>query len=95
MLAFIEGQIIEKTPAGVVLENGGIGYSVFTTLRLQSQLATGQTVKLLICEQIREDCHDLYGFLETGSKQLFEFLRKVSGVGPKMAPESDGDWHFG
>ncbi len=85
MLAFIEGRVVEKTPLGIVLENNGIGYAVFTTLQTQSQLEINQTLKLLIHEQIREDCHDLYGFLDEGSKQLFEFLRKVNGVGPKMA----------
>ena len=74
-----------KTPTGVVLDNNGVGYAIFTTLRTQSQLETDQRVRLLVCEQIREDCHDLYGFLDEGSKQLFEFLRKVNGVGPKMA----------
>lgn len=77
--------MIDKTPTGVVLDNNGMGYAVFTTLQTQSRLEIDQTAKLLIYEQIREDCHDLYGFLEAGSKQLFEFLRKVNGVGPKMA----------
>ena len=85
MLAFIEGRVVEKTHAGIVLENNGIGYAIFTTLQTQSQLEVNQNLKLLIHEQIREDCHDLYGFLDEGSKQLFEFLRKVNGVGPKMA----------
>lgn len=84
-MAFIEGELAAKTPTGVVLDNGGVGYAIFTTLRTQAQLETNQRVRLLVCEQIREDCHDLYGFLDEGSKQLFEFLRKVNGVGPKMA----------
>ena len=74
-----------KTPAGVILNNNGLGYAVSMTLRAQSRLEVGEKTKLFICEQIREDCHDLYGFADEGSKQLFEFLRKVNGVGPKMA----------
>lgn len=85
MLAFIEGRVATKTTAGLVLENAGLGYAIFTTVGDAGSLEIGQEAKLFIYEQIREDCHDLYGFLDEGSKQLFEFLRKVSGVGPKMA----------
>ena len=85
MLAFIEGQVVAATPWGVVLENRGLGYDVLTTRQVREQLEVGQTAKLFVYEQIREDCYDLYGFLDIGSKQLFEFLRSVSGVGPKVA----------
>jgi Holliday junction DNA helicase RuvA len=42
-------------------------------------------VKLYIYEHIREASHDLYGFLRTETKDLFELLLGVNGVGPKMA----------
>ena len=85
MLAFIEGTIVVETALGVILENQGLGYDILTTRQTREELEVGQTVRLFIYEQIREDRHDLYGFLDQGSKQLFEFLRTVSGVGPKMA----------
>lgn len=85
MLAFIEGRVAEKTGTGVVLENHGLGYLIFTTRHTQDKLNLNEEAKLLIYEQIREDCHHLYGFLDEGSRQLFEFLRTVNGVGPKMA----------
>ncbi len=85
MLAFIEGQVVAETPQGVIMENRGLGYDILTTRQVREQLTPGQSVKLFIYEQIREDRYDLYGFLDIGSKQLFEFLRTVSGVGPKMA----------
>ena len=85
MLAFIEGVVVAETALGVVLENQGLGYDILTTHQTREELEIGQTAKLFVYEQIREDRHDLYGFLDQGSKQLFEFLRTVSGVGPKMA----------
>ena len=71
MLAFIEGQIAAETPLGVIMENRGLGYDILTTRQVREQLAVGQTAKLFIYEQIREDRYDLYGFLDIGSKQLF------------------------
>ena len=85
MLAFIEGVVVAETALGVVLENQGLGYDILTTRQTREELEIGQTARLFVYEQIREDRHDLYGFLDQGSKQLFEFLRTVSGVGPKMA----------
>jgi Holliday junction DNA helicase RuvA len=40
---------------------------------------------LYIYEHIREQAHDLYGFVTLDTKQLFEQLLDVNGVGPKMA----------
>jgi Holliday junction DNA helicase RuvA len=36
-------------------------------------------------EHIREQAHDLFGFVTLDTKQLFELLLSVNGVGPKMA----------
>jgi len=45
----------------------------------------GETIKLYICEQVREDAFDLYGFTTQAEKNCFEMLTSVSGVGPKAA----------
>jgi Holliday junction DNA helicase RuvA len=51
----------------------------------QGQLTGDQTATLYIYEHIRENSHDLYGFLRIETKQLFERLIEVNGVGPKVA----------
>jgi Holliday junction DNA helicase RuvA len=48
-------------------------------------LALGQPAKLYVYEHIREQAHDLFGFISLDTKQLFEQLLGVNGVGPKMA----------
>ena len=40
---------------------------------------------MYVHEHIRESAHDLFGFLSPDTKQLFEQLLDVNGVGPKMA----------
>jgi Holliday junction DNA helicase RuvA len=42
-------------------------------------------VKLFITEVIREDTHELYGFVVKAERQLFELLMTVSGVGASTA----------
>jgi Holliday junction DNA helicase RuvA len=49
------------------------------------QLVLGQPAKVYVHEHIREQSHDLFGFCHVETKQLFELLLGVNGVGPKMA----------
>jgi Holliday junction DNA helicase RuvA len=42
-------------------------------------------VKVLTCQQVREDSLKLYGFSTKPEKELFELLINVNGVGPKLA----------
>lgn len=45
----------------------------------------GAEVKLFVEEIIREDTHDLYGFMTKGERQLFVMLMTVSGIGANTA----------
>lgn len=85
MIAYLEGTVAVSELNGVVLDVGGVGYGVKTSINDQSLLVPGTKVKLFIYEHIREDAHDLYGFVSPASKQLFEQLLSVKNVGPKVA----------
>ena len=85
MIASIEGIVEDKSVEYLVVNVHGVGYEVFTNNVLMASLATGQTTRLLIHEQIKEDAHDLYGFAASEDKQLFEKLLSVKNVGPRVA----------
>jgi len=85
MIDFICGKIAELNPTYVIIDVGGVGYEINITLPTYSLLADKQETKLFIYEAIREDAHDLYGFLTKGERQLFLALITVSGVGPGSA----------
>jgi Holliday junction DNA helicase RuvA len=85
MITTLSGIISEKLLDVVVLDIRGIGYGVYMTLDDQGHVNTGQNAKLYIYEHIREQSHDLFGFLSLDTKSLFEQLLGVNGVGPKMA----------
>jgi len=85
MIDFICGKIAELSPTYVIIDVGGVGYEINITLPTYSLLADKQETKLFIYEAIREDAHDLYGFLTKGERQLFLALITVSGVGPGSA----------
>lgn len=86
MIAFLSGVIEEKRPTDVVLAVGGVGYQVFIPLSSYDPLPKrGDICKLLIVEYIREDAHNLYGFVTEAERALFRLLTSISGIGPKLA----------
>jgi Holliday junction DNA helicase RuvA len=88
MIATLSGVIAEKIGSAgnvVVLDVAGVGYGVLVTLNDLSRLETGRPAKLYIHENIKEDAHDLFGFVRLDDKRLFEQLLSVKNVGPKVA----------
>jgi Holliday junction DNA helicase RuvA len=85
MIARITGTVVETTDTSVIVDVQGVGYEILVAEPTISQLTTGSDATLMIYEHIREAAHDLFGFLDTSSKRLFEQLLSVSGVGPRGA----------
>ncbi len=85
MIEYIKGEITELTPTYAVIETSGIGYFINISLPCYTALGNMTSAKLLIYEIIREDTHQLYGFLEQAERTLFELLIGVSGVGANTA----------
>ncbi len=85
MIATLEGTVSEKLADVVVLNVSGVGYGLLVPAEEYSQLKIGESTKVYVYEHIREQAHDLFGFLAKDTKSLFEQLLEVSGVGPKMA----------
>lgn len=85
MIATLTGEVAEKLGDVIVLDVSGVGYGVLVSNEDFGRLPTGQKAKLYIYEHIREQQHDLFGFITLDTKQLFEILLSVNGVGPKMA----------
>lgn len=85
MIAMLHGTVAEKWTDMVVVDVSGVGYGLQVTAEDNGRLQSGQQAKLYVYEHIREQAHDLYGFLSRETKSLFELLLGVNGVGPKMA----------
>jgi Holliday junction DNA helicase RuvA len=85
MLDYIKGEIVELTPASVVVETGGIGYFAHISLNTYSALNELKSCKLFVYEAIREDAHLLFGFAEKRERGMFMHLISVSGVGANTA----------
>jgi Holliday junction DNA helicase RuvA len=86
MITFLEGIIEDKQPTHVVLNVGGVGYEVIISLSSYDRLpGFGEKVRLLTHDHIREDAHQLFGFMTADERRVFILLLGVSGIGPKIA----------
>ncbi len=86
MITFLDGELIEKEPARLVLNVGGVGYELFIPLSSYDKLPPqGTRCKILTWLCIRDDAHTLYGFATDSERKFFLLLMSVSGIGPKTA----------
>lgn len=81
MIAFLNGKLAYKEPAFVIVECNGVGYQVKISLNTYSKLGKEEHVKLHTHLMIKDDSHELYGFLDRKEKVLFLQLIGVQGVG--------------
>ncbi len=85
MYEFIKGTIADLNPANVVIEAGGVGYSVNISLNTYSKLNGKKEVKIWLHQVVREDAHILFGFADKDERNLFRNLISVNGVGANTA----------
>lgn len=86
MIGRLSGVIAEKTPPLVVIDVAGVGYEVDVPMSTFFNLgALGERTVLLTHLVVREDAHQLFGFLTESERAAFRQLIKISGIGPRMA----------
>ena len=85
MIYYVSGQVTVLEPGLAVIDCGGVGYGCRVTAYTAAQLKLNQNARLYITESIREDAHDLYGFISKEEQRCYELLTSVNGVGPKAA----------
>lgn len=85
MIAKLRGTVLEVRLNLLTIDVSGIGYEVIVAPELAAATRTGENVALYTSLVVREDAWTLYGFESADAKTLFEQLRSVTGIGPKVA----------
>lgn len=85
MINHLNGKLIEKNPASLIVECSGIGYFVHISLNTFSKIRDEEFIRILTHVQITEDAHTLYGFADEEERRLFRLLITVSGIGCNTA----------
>lgn len=85
MIASLTGTVQSIGTSSLIIDVGGVGYLVFANSRVLVGAQIGATITVATTLVVREDALTLYGFESMQSREFFELLQSVSGIGPKVA----------
>ena len=86
MIDFIEGTVESKAPGELVISAGGVGFLLLcSNATLAEAPAKGEKWRSYSVLNVREDAMELFGVSSRSERALFDQLRAISGVGPKLA----------
>lgn len=86
MIASLNGIVLSRKPAGIVISVGGVGYKVAVPLCSLGDIPEeGKEVFIYTYTHVREDALQLFGFLSEYERGVFATLLGISGIGPKLA----------
>ena len=85
MIASLSGRVLEIGGDFVVVEVGGVGFSVLCPLGTLAAMRPGEQATLATSLVVREDSLTLFGFSDRDERVVFEQVQTVTGVGPKVA----------
>lgn len=86
MYDYIKGKYKGIFKDHVSIENGGIGYKVYTSGNSMAMMpGIDEETTLFLTQIVREDFIGLYGFTTRDELELFTILITINGVGAKAA----------
>lgn len=87
MIVQLTGTLLEATASHIVLDVNGTGFELGCSSTTAASLPPvgDPGVRVLTRMIVREDAMELYGFATREERALFDRLRSISGVGPKLA----------
>ena len=85
MIEFLKGKVHSTDRGYLVLESNGIGYIVNMVSRELHTFYENEEVFINIRLVLREDAAILYGFRHKETRDAFDLLTSVTGIGPKLA----------
>ena len=85
MIALLRGRPAHRAADSVVFDVGGVGYLVSAPSALVARLPSDRDSTLHISMIVREDAMLLFGFETPETRDAFDIIRQVNGVGPRTA----------
>jgi holliday junction DNA helicase RuvA len=85
MIAQVRGKVLHRGTDEAVIEVGGVGLTVQLAVRTLATLEVGTEATLTTDLIVREDSLTLYGFADSGEREVFRTVQTVTGIGPRLA----------
>ena len=88
MISWLKGKIIQRwnqaSKKGVVLNVSGVGYEIQLLSKHLVKIDISTSQQFWIHQISREDCTNLYGFIEVNQRDLFRKIISINGIGPQI-----------
>ena len=85
MFAYIKGTVEYIASDYIVIDNGGVGFKINTSVNTAAKLSLHETALIHTHLSVREDDMSLFGFYTEDELSVFKLLISISGIGPKGA----------
>lgn len=85
MISSLHGAVLHSTADQVIVDVGGVGFSVAVPADVAHTATVGEKILLHTSLIVREDSLSLFGFADRSELEIFGLLISVTGVGPKSA----------
>lgn len=85
MISHIKGTVLHTEPGVVIIDVGGVGYTVHVARDTASKIKIGATALFWTHMAVRETAMELFGFADRDELAFFEMLLGVPGIGPRSA----------
>ncbi len=86
MIGRLKGRLVSCAGGIALVDVGGVGFEVLVDAQSALDLGMpGDSVTLSIRTVVSEDAIRLFGFFDETARDVFDMLRNVSNIGPKMA----------
>lgn len=86
MIAYLKGNLLQKSPNQVIIDISGVGYCATIPLSTYFKLGeVNEPVELFVYTHLTDNALSLFGFSTKEERDIFLKLISISGIGPKLA----------
>lgn len=85
MIGYLIGKFRGFDQDNIVVDVGGVGYSVCVPSRISAGLVSDAKIEIFVHTHLRENALELFGFATPWEKSVFLALTSISGIGPRTA----------
>ncbi len=86
MIGALNGLVAEQKSDSLLLDVNGVGYQLTVTSSVLAALPAGEAkLRLIVYTDVKENAITLYGFRDSLEKEVFLLLKKVKGIGSRIA----------
>jgi len=85
MISILRGNVISQESDGIIVDVNGIGFHVMVPAFIKERVQPGEPIYLYTRMIVRDDAWLLCGFETKESREVFDLLLSVNGIGPRLA----------